>query len=427
MNYISLAIIALTAVPILFGALLGLLRGSRRALLRLILVIVCVALSFALCGTVTKSVMNVNIDSFGGSVTEVVKDAMAEALPESMSDYALAIAQCLLQVFVFLLLFFATWFLTWLIVFPICKIFVKPKRVTDESGAEVVKKHRGFGALIGAVQGVIVAVCVCIVFTGLLVQTNNILVSANELSQLQSGVETASASEEGDVPEADTESGSGLQDVQGLIGEYVDSGLGKLYDKIGSKAFAYITQVELEDGTKITLSGQIEALRGVVSMVKELLGLQDLDFANLLQQGNVEGLQALFNRLGDITDNLSDEAKATVNSMINSLGSQLGFGELDLDFTSVNFKKEGEIFVNLYQYNNKEDVSPDEIIDEMVKSDIIISILEKQEGINLSSQLEEEQRDLLVDKINAMEASDDVPQEKIDAIRKIFGLTSQAN
>lgn len=439
MNYITLAMLGLTAVPIVFGALLGLMRGSRRALLRLILIVVCVVLAFVLRGAVTDKLINTEVPALGGSVLEYLQESIFNSMPESLSEFIVPIMQSILQVIVFLLLFFLLWLLTWIIVYPICKIFVKPKRVENADGERVKRKHPLIGAVIGIVQGAIVALCVCVVLNGLLLQVNNIMTAADDLSNVSNNEAQAQAmdydvdyNEDYDVENSSESDGGSAMDsnVLGLFGEYADSSIGKLYSGIGSKPFDLISQVKLEDGRKITLSGQIDAIKGLANMAKELMNLQNIDFGKLLTEGNITALQDIFNKLGEINDNLSDEAKETINDLITSvakemLGDDLGVDFSGLDITGVDFKKEGEIFTRLYEYNNKE-VSVDDaqdIIDNMVQSDIILDVLKNQDNVNLTSQLEtSEHRETIVGIINEYEARDDVPQEKIDALRKIFGL-----
>ena len=426
MNYITIALIALTAVPILFGALLGLMRGTRRALLRLILVVISIAVAFLMCKTVTKPVMNMNIGALGGSVENYLKQALLSKLPESLSEYAVPIVQSIMQVAVFLLSFFLVWLLTWAVAYPLCKLFVK-------KGA---KPRRLIGLAIGAVQGVIVTLCVCAVLTGLLVQTNNVMAAVSGIQEITS----SSTTEDSDAPRAaaaeektDEEPSVGSNIID-MIGDFANSPLGKFYDKIGAKPFTWLTQVKLENGSKITLPGQIEAIRGVVDMAKEISKLKDFDFVDLFKEGNIEALTEMFNQLSKIQGSLSNEAKDTINGMFKSFAKEvtgdMGIDFKDVDVTKVDFKKEGEIFANLSAYKGKEleditDKDVDAIIDNLVDSDIMLDVLQKQDGVNLGAQLQDPARvEKISDKIDALEQDESVSREKIDALRQIFGLSA---
>ena len=444
MNYITFAMVALSAIPVVIGLLLGLLRGTRRALLRLILLLISVGLAFALTGVVTTAVMNVQIASVGGSLKEVLENyllsILPESIPQSVVEYITPLAQCLLQVVVFLLLFVLSMFLTWAIAYPLCKLFVKKGN----------KPRRLIGLAIGAVQGIVVALVVCVVFTGLLVQTNNILATANDLQSI-GGEAQATVLSDGDIEDDDTgnvdpdytvpddgsdngetANGGAMEDLGqylDLIGDYANSPLGQFYTSIGSKPFNFITQVKLEDGSKITLSGQIDAIRGVVSMAKELAKLQDIDFTHLFAEGNLEALKDIFDSLDAINRNLSDESKATINNLFNALAGEMasgmGFDLDDVSITDIDFAKEGEVFSNLAAYKNKDKDTltvedADDIIDNLVESDIILGVLQKQDGINIGSQFDDnEHGQIISDKIDSLEEGG-VEQSKIDALRHIF-------
>ena len=454
MNYIMISMLAMTALPILFGALLGAMRGSRRALLRLVLVVLSIVLAFALYSTVAKILMNMEVSTDIGEMKmqDYMKEKMMESMPESLADFAIPLIQSIMQVLIFLMLFFIFWFITWLIVFPICKIFVKPRKIKDNNGNVVkTQRHRLIGSAIGAVQGVIVAVCVGIVFTGLLVQTNSVMMAMDSLSDMENGVQTMDLEEgEGDYdaeepdhdndPDIDIDeddgnygqqpSGGGLMEGFGeysnMINDYANSWMGKFYGKIGAKPFNKITQVELENGRKITLSGQIEAIRGVVDMAKELMNLQNIDFAQLLEEGNINALTDIFNKLGEINDNLSPEAKETISGLLKSVademvGDSLGIDFSDVDISNIDFKKEGEVFQNLYEYKGKDEFTTEDvkgIVDNLAESDLILDVL--QQGNANFSELDDEHLGTINDRIDELESSGDYSQEKIDALRDLF-------
>lgn len=455
MNYITLAMILLTALPILFGVLLGLLRGSRRATLRLVLVVVSIVLAFALTGVVTNWAMDLHINALGGTVVEYVQREMLSELPESMSGYVIPLAQSILQVAVFLLLFFVLWLLTWLIVYPLCKLFVKPRRIKDDSGKVVkTKKYRGIGAIIGAVQGVLVAVCVCIVFTGLLAQTNKIMAAATDLADSigEMGVEASAdndirALEDVDYDPDDgytnpDDTSSGEQSTDGnamdiinqysaMIADYVNSPLGKMYNTIGAKPFEWITSVKVND-TTVTFSSQVDTLCNIVDdikkLAKEFVDLQNFDFSKLLEDGNVEDLQDLFDRLDAVMNDLSDETKAIIDDIISTVAQQSGLDIGDMKFTDIDFHKEGQIIVDMYEYTQKDELTMEDandIVDKLVDSDLVIGIVSSQD-FDIDSKLNEAQLDAVSSKIDEMEQNGTVSQDKIDALRSIFGLDSNS-
>lgn len=414
--------IVLTVLPILFGALLGLLRGSRRALLRLVLILISLALAVALFGLITKTLMNMEMQTDEGSMTmqEYMKQSITAELPEYMADFAIPLVQSILQIFVFLMLFFVIWFLTWAIAYPLCKLFVKKGQ----------RPHRLIGLAIGAVQGVIVAVCVGVVFTGLMVQTNNVLTAVDNLNEIAASTETEAVDADYESP-AEDETGSDF-DFSGMIGKYAESGLAKMYDKIGSKPFAMLSRVKVDDETTITLPGQVEAVNGLVDMAKELIKLKDIDYNNMLTvKDNITMLETIFKNLDVINDNLSDEARTTVNKLMTAAGEQLGFGDLkSLNLASINFQQEAEIFARLYEYNNKTDITMDDakdIIHDLAQSEFLLDVLQEQ-GVDFSSQLKDsEHLDAISGIIDGLEGDESIKQENIDTLRDIFGLNRKSD
>ena len=71
---LSLAILALTAVALFFGAIFGLVRGRNRAILRLVLIILCIVASIALRSTVVEFLMNYNLGE--GTVRDMLVETM---------------------------------------------------------------------------------------------------------------------------------------------------------------------------------------------------------------------------------------------------------------------------------------------------------------------------------------------------------------
>lgn len=440
MNYITLAMTSLTVLPILLSVLLGLLRGSRRSLLRLGLVLVSLVLAFALCGVVARSILDANITKFipgegmdYTTVSEYLQQTLLPGMPDGVTNIALAIVQSVVKVVVFLLLFLALRFLTWAIVYPICKIFVKPKKVQHSDGSVGVKKRRLIGSVFGLVQGVAVAACVCVVMTGLLVQTNKVVAIANELGELTDGVTVAMDDDDFTVePEQPSDNPLGeLGDLGNMIGDYADSMLGRFYNDVGAKPFDWLSQVTV-DGNKVTLSGQIDAIRGVVDMAKELMRFQNINFEDLFAEGNVETIQDIFNALQEVNSKLSSESRGTIKNVLVELGDQLGL-PIDLsgvDFNEIDFGKEGEVFTNLLEYRNNETIKPDEvgdILENLVKSDLILDVLGSNAEIDLGSQLKandnQEYLDAIESKITEM-ASGDYDQDKIAKLKSIFGMNA---
>ena len=433
-NYLILAIIALTAVPIVLGVLLGLLRGSRRALLRLILIVICVVVAFFICGTVTNMVVEVDISGYVPeaegpmTVTDYVAQTLGEDL-EALGDYVVPIMQSLVKVILFLMMFFLLWFFSWLIIYPICKLFVKPKKVMDDNGRMRKKKHRLLGAAFGLIQGVVVALVVCIVFNGLFSiggQLVAISEGLEEISQSTSNQAVAYSDEGGEDPDGDA---TGDYDIKAWLEEYKNSPLAKLYDKLGSKPFEWMTKVETADGRTVTLNGQMEALGGIVDIAREFVKITGLDFDNIYADGNIKTLTDILNNIQAIKEGLSEEANNTVEGLLDVLGNSFG---IDIKrFYSLNFSNEAEAFSKLSEYKDKDfsQMTPDEIKDAAVdivksigKSELLMEVLEDQE-IDIGYGLSDEQIDEINSALDDMIANDELDADVANRLREIFGLT----
>ena len=456
MNYITVAIVALMVLPILVSVLLGLLRGSRRSLLRLALVIVSVVLAFALCGVVAKPMLGADISNSVGAegpmtVEQYLVQMLGEAIPDAVTAVLLAIVQSIVKVIVFLLLFLVFRFLTWAIVFPILKIFVKPKKVRYTDGSTGRKKRPFLGLLVGLVQGAVVALCICVVLNGLFMQTNKIVTMASDLGSIseQQTMTLADAEEDGDE-EFDPDDGYNKDDEQpsenpledlgefgAMLSEYTESKLGAFYNKIGGKAFDWLSEVENANGDKVTMSGQLDAIRGVVEMAKELMNLKDINFQNLFAEGNIDAIRDIFNSLQNINGNLSKESRDTIKGVLSSLSEELDLPVdlSDVDFNKIDFGKEGEIFVELLEYRNNDEIKPEDVkdmLESMVESDLILDVLASQDGlVDLGSQIRGEENSnghndeyvqTIEDTIAAMEGNSDYDQEKVAKLKSIFGL-----
>lgn len=432
MNYIALGIVAMTIVPIVFGILLGLFRGWRRSLLRFGLIIVSLILAFAFCGMMAKTILNINVQgqTLGEYISEMIKDA---AQGVDISNLASALVESIIKIASFLLLFGLLMFLTWAVVFPICNIFVKPYK--DSEGK--VKKRRLIGAGIGAVQGLIVGFAVCIVLSGLCFQTGRIGEVADKLADLNIGGSSVTASSE-PTPSGSNEAAA-MSDVLKVFEEYKSTSTGKFYNSL-SAPFDMISRVETigsnKETRKVTLSGTVDALDGIVKLAGKLSDVQqkvkDLDINQKLESGeeiDFKDLKDTFKELDQIKGDLSDEAKETIKDTLSAVSDSLDL-PVDLDFSSLdldelNFEQEGDTLESLFNYSQqKEEIKEEdakEVVKDVLESQIVMSVLESSD-INVDEVLNEEQKDVVEDALDQLEEEGDIDQEKIDALRKLLGL-----
>jgi hypothetical protein len=295
MGMITLVMLGLTAVGLGFGALFGLMRGRNRAILRLIMVAVCVVVAIVLRGPLTKVVMGININGQTLEQTLVSLFNQGEmAFPESVQTLVLSLVEIIVGLLAYFIAFFALRVLTWAVVFPICKIFVHE--------GETMK--RGQGALFGLAQGVIVVFAMLMPLNGLIVQFDKI---ADIKMQ--------------DKPLLELPANVGLE-------EYVNGPIGQTYSAVGGWYFNMLTSADtlkFDDLTDmVVVAGN---LAGSISGINESMDVLQSDAST---QDKTDALVDVGNRLievGKDVDNLSDEAKAQIDTLLGDLKEMVGGGE----------------------------------------------------------------------------------------------------
>lgn len=438
-NLLTILMVVFTLVPIAIGLLLGLLRGWRRATLRLGLVLLSLILAFALRNVVTNRLFNAEFTiegetfSFVTLISGILGEDMAAM---GLTDVIIPLAKTLSNIISFLILFDVFLFITWAIVFPICQIFVKPKVIKDVSVGEdgqkvkVVKKYGRLGGMgIGALQGFIVAAVVCVLLTGVLVQTNKVMVAAQDLMPSES-VETLP---DEDLGHDDMFGGDFADiDVNAIFDNYLQSGTGKFYNTKAAQGIVSLVSSTKIDGEKKTLPGQIDAITTLLKMIGKLEDIQDVDFDAILSGEDPNGSQTIrdiFYGLDDLIhgEGVTDETKETINNVVGSLAGNLG-NQFDLpidlsgmDFTDIDFKSEGDLIADLIDYTKSETVTEEDvqnILEKVVKSELVLPILDNS-GVDIGERLNEDQRDTVEEIIDGLQ---NIDADKLAMIRRIFGL-----
>ena len=162
---ISLIILILLAVALLFGMFYGLTRGRNRSILRLILILGCVGGAIYLTPIIKEILLE--LDTGNGKLGDMLGamfGAGQENVPQEVIDMGNTFMEAI-NLLLYVITFFLLRFTSWFILFPILKIFVRK---------DLIKK-RGLGAIIGLIQGLIIAFAV-------LVPLNSALVKVNTLS-----------------------------------------------------------------------------------------------------------------------------------------------------------------------------------------------------------------------------------------------------
>ena len=125
---------------------------------------------------------------------------------------------------------------------------------------------------------------------------------------------------------------------------------------------------------------------------------------------------------------MSEEAKTTVNQMIAAVVADAGeeippeMSEIleNFDISTVNFEKEGEVILDLYEYAEGEgEVTATELVNTLAESTLILPAIESMVETESAIELpDDETRAEITAAINALENDDAAA-----SLRKIFGLS----
>lgn len=300
MSYITIGMIALTAIALIFGTLWGMGRGRNRSILRLILIIVCVLGAIFLRPVITNAIMN--LDTGDGTIAEMLSSSFSQGgdeMPAAMQNLVVALIEIIFGLVSYFVVFFALRIVTWILIYPICKIFVK---------REIIKK-KGWGALIGLIQGLVIAFAV-------VVPLNGLTTTMGKLSKIEM---------EG-KPMIEMPAEMGLED-------HVSSATNGIYNAIGGWYYNILTSTETED-SKITLNAAADvfgAMMGTVTGIEEMgNGVGALTDNSKTLAEKVDILRDSSDKLekaGKILDDLDTDAEKLFNEIIASLKDMMGSGE----------------------------------------------------------------------------------------------------
>lgn len=426
-------IIIISAIlPLIIGLLLGFMRGSRRAVLRILLVLLCVVLAFCLKDVITLKLLETEIDG------QTVQEMIAAQLPPEYADVVDVMMPVIVLIFTsvsFLALFFVIKFITWAIVFPICKIFVKKAR--KKKDGTYGSKHSLIGGVVGLAQGAVVAFVLCVMLNGIFVNVANIAEAMNESGGSQNGTEQAAVMTAEEGAPSDGSSDATFDSLLADLIAYKDSTACKFASGLSfnGKAFDLVASMKTEEGKTLTLSGQIDALSGILKMGQSLAELENINFDGGISASNAEDIVNIFNKLDAINAELSVESKETINRIIQTVADNfMPDSDIDLsvlDFTTVSFANEGQVIADLSVYKDVDFTALNEteakqkatdIVETVLKSDIILPVLSANPDFTIGLDKEGEGYELAKEVIEELSSKPDVDQSKVDMLKSFFGL-----
>ncbi len=332
MGYITIGMIALTIIAVLFGTLFGMGRGRNRAILRLILVIASIVGAFLLRETVTEIIMG--IDTGDGTLAETLTKSMSEGedkMPVAMQNLMLAMVQISFSFIAYLITFIALRFVSWLIIFPICKIFVK----------KGIKKRRGAGALIGFVQGLVIAFATLVPLNGL----------AGEMGKIS-------------TVKVDGQSMMGIPAEVG-IDDYINSPTYKIFNTAGGWYYEMLTTAKTEDGEKITLGDTFDVFSAMLEFASSMEKV-DPAMDTIKNETTAQEKFDAFTQASIALDNASKKVNALkpatrkmLNDIIVSMSSE-GEGTQEITLEYLNFGGASDFFEGFATYVNKTEIDTSE-------------------------------------------------------------------
>ena len=399
MGLVSLVILAITGFCLIFSMLGGFLKGGKRAVLRLIIVVAVLVCIFLFREKITEVVFRASYDG------KTIEQLLEEKIPSEYwkyKDIIWPIFMILSSMILFIVGLFVCELLS-LIIYYILAIFVKPRK--NEYGR--VKKHPLIGLLVGTVQGVIMAIAYCNVFTG---------VTANVQTLESIELNGKKMIDESTIQIAGKNLG---------VEEYNNSQIGVLYRKFDSILYKNVSKYTIDD-KKYTLDGQIETLKSAVNIANEVQNIQNIDFSDGITAENKDSLIDAIKSIGNIVGESTEEAKESLNQIIQVVGDELGT-DIDLsglDITVINFDETANAVESAYKISEG-NLTGDELneeIDKLVDSAIQSNLLPQIADLtDMKIDIPEEQKDIVNNKIDNsnLSASD---KEKI---KNMFNLKGE--
>ena len=385
MEIITLVIIALSILSIGLGLLFGLFRGFGNSLLRLGLIVVSIIFAFIFKGTLTNFILNYKINDV------TIEATIIQSIPEeyrNVSEIIIPILKILAGIIAFLIIFIVLQIITY-IVFKILKIFIN----------KIGKKNKLFGLIVGGVQGVLVALTLCVPLSGLI---NNV----NKISNIK-------------VYDNEKKEEVALIDVS-QFDESLNLGYIENFDFL----FKMLSSTTNSNNETVTLDGQIDALVSTVKIANEVMKISNVDFSSGLNANNVSDVTDMLRNLQTIKDSLDDESINTINQLVNTIASNItDEANIDLsnfDLSTINFTTEANIIDEVYKASNSEnidDVDFTNLINNLKDSTLILPLVSSSDVVvDVNATKKEE----IKGTIAALSDCDDKTKEDL---KKLFNIT----
>lgn len=297
------AIISIFILFLLVGFVCGWVRGLNKSLTRFIMVIAVAVLAFFITAPISKAVVNMDLSKFDFSISNVrvttIGDTIVNLLEKvpKISDlvdasptfqaFINALPQMIVNVVLFILVFFLIKWFTMIFYWIIAGVCFNKKKMAGKD------RHKFVGAVIGALQGFIVAFVILIPVFGIIATAQPIIDASRQTEQVQ--VVTVDEQTEGEDNE--------LSKAINKTSEYIDAATGswvyKAFKGIGLQQLSvsmydHLTTVK-EDGKTFELRREVIT---IADAYPEIDYIMDHGF-NLEDTKGLEHLKGAFETLYD--------------------------------------------------------------------------------------------------------------------------------
>ena len=297
--FLSFGMLTVFAVFVILGMLFGLGRGAKRASIRLVILVGLLIVAFFLTPLISQVLLKSNIDVAGrtpAQSVDEVSDAIVKYLQENfgdyvkpfenyIKDYAVGIVLALVNLVLFLVLYFFVKIFSWSI-YAIIARFAAPKR---DSEGNKLKRHRGWGLLVGAVQGVLLFVIFLFPVNGVVAMVNQAAVyEAQQANESQSSTQPAATTGSNNRNDSQFDNISAMLEkfnapMKGYNNFMKYSGL----EFLSKKALEYQLTVRVENGENINLVHDINSGFELVVDAKAVSKVMN-KFQNAYQDGKLD-------------------------------------------------------------------------------------------------------------------------------------------
>ena len=398
-NVLTSAMLGITLFFMIFGVLFGLKRGAFRSTVRLITLGIGIVIAWFARKAYVSAIMALEFD--GKSINSMLKETAAEA--GALSDLMGALLESLLTVVLFIATVLVLKLATEVIFFIIGFFLPKPSK-------------RGTGALVGLLQGALIAFCICAPLNGLLCNGSQLL---GALSQPIGGEAILPAEDLAELKK----NGVDLE-------AYADSTLAKAYSTLGNGFYTMLAASETEDGKSVSVDGTVEVVEVGVKFADAMETIGKLDTESGISEESRTELISTLKELDTMKADMSDEALNTLNELISALIEEAADGgEIppalvesleNLDFAEIGFEAEGNLVLDFMDYAEsgaESGVTLTDLVNDLAESTLVLPLLSDMAGEESAIELPEAERAEVEAAINSL-----TDASTKQALRDLFGI-----